>query len=82
MFRSSHYSWFDHPNNIWWEVQFIKLRHVVVLPWFEALIGLLMNTQVFPDKSPCQLLYGYRLAASTLTLCHRNFLLNFSTPCI
>jgi hypothetical protein len=23
--RPSHSSWFDHPNNIWWAVQIIKL---------------------------------------------------------
>jgi hypothetical protein len=25
MSRSSHSPWFDHPNNIWWSVQFMKL---------------------------------------------------------
>ena len=29
-------------------------------------MGLLMNTQVLLDKSPCRSLYGYRLAASIL----------------
>jgi hypothetical protein len=26
----SHYSWFDHPNNIWWVVQSTKLKKVLV----------------------------------------------------
>jgi len=28
----SHFSWFNHPNGIWWEVQIIKLQSPVILP--------------------------------------------------
>jgi hypothetical protein len=42
MSRPSHPSWLDHPNNIWWSVQFIKLlimqsssasRHFILLKY-------------------------------------------------
>jgi hypothetical protein len=26
--RPSHFSWFDHPNNIWWEVQMTEFSNM------------------------------------------------------
>jgi hypothetical protein len=34
----SHLSWFDHPNNIWWSLQFMKLLIMQLSPAIFSLL--------------------------------------------
>ena len=49
--RPSHSSWFDHPNNIWWEVQIIKLRVIFLCTLFLNTLNLRSSLSV-TDRVP------------------------------
>jgi hypothetical protein len=51
-----HYSWSDHPNNIWWGVQVMKLHFIQFPPVPSYLILLrpiFLNTIVLNTLSSC-----------------------------